>query len=78
MGASCGYSCLIREGLAHMECMVDGSSWSPLLDGRVLPFVQCGREYHVGCLKEHNMADLTVIFLAWDAERPTQWYAETI
>jgi len=24
---------------------------------------QCGREYHVGCLKEHNMADLTVIFL---------------
>uniref|UniRef100_A0A453TEK7 PHD-type domain-containing protein n=1 Tax=Aegilops tauschii subsp. strangulata TaxID=200361 RepID=A0A453TEK7_AEGTS len=25
---------------------------------------QCGREYHVGCLKEHNMADLTVISLA--------------
>jgi hypothetical protein len=35
MGASCGYSCLIREGLAHVECMVDGSSWSPLLDGGV-------------------------------------------
>jgi hypothetical protein len=35
MGASCGYSCLIQEGLAHVECMVDGSSWSPLLDGRV-------------------------------------------
>jgi hypothetical protein len=35
MGASCWYSCLIREGLAHEECMVDGSSWSPLLDGRV-------------------------------------------
>jgi hypothetical protein len=35
MGASCGYSCLIREDLAHVECMVDGSSWSPLLDGRV-------------------------------------------
>jgi hypothetical protein len=35
MGASCGYSFLIREGLAHVECMVDGSSWSPLLDGRV-------------------------------------------
>lgn len=30
----------------------------------VLLFVQCGREYHVGCLKEHNMADLTVISLA--------------
>lgn len=27
---------------------------------------QCGREYHVGCLKEHNMADLTVIFLTLD------------
>jgi hypothetical protein len=35
MGASCGYSCLIREGLAHMECMVDGSPWSPQLYGRV-------------------------------------------
>jgi hypothetical protein len=35
MGASCGYRCLIREGLAHLECMVDGSSWSSLLDGRV-------------------------------------------
>jgi hypothetical protein len=35
MGASCGYSCLIREGLARVECIVDGSSWSPLLDGRV-------------------------------------------
>jgi hypothetical protein len=34
MGASCGYSCLIREGLAHEEYMVDGLSWSPLLDGR--------------------------------------------
>lgn len=22
---------------------------------------QCGREYHVGCLKEHNMADLTAL-----------------
>ncbi|CAN6192306.1 unnamed protein product [Urochloa humidicola] len=22
---------------------------------------QCGREYHVGCLKEHNMADLTTL-----------------
>jgi hypothetical protein len=35
MGASCRYSFLIREGLAHVECIVDGSSWSPLLDGRV-------------------------------------------
>jgi hypothetical protein len=35
MGESCGYSCLIREGLAHVECMVDGSLWSLLLDGRV-------------------------------------------
>jgi hypothetical protein len=35
MGASCGYSCLIREGSTHVECMVDGSSWYPLLDGRV-------------------------------------------
>jgi hypothetical protein len=35
MGASCGYSYLIREGLTHVECMVDGSSWYPLLDGRV-------------------------------------------
>jgi hypothetical protein len=35
MGASCGYSCLIREGLAHVECMVDGPSCSPLLDGGV-------------------------------------------
>jgi hypothetical protein len=35
MEASYGYSCLIREGLAHVECMVDGSSWSPLLDGPV-------------------------------------------
>jgi hypothetical protein len=35
MGAGCGYSCLIREGLAHMECMVDGSSWSLQLYGRV-------------------------------------------
>jgi hypothetical protein len=35
MGASCGYGCLIREGLVHVECMVDGSSWSPLLDGGV-------------------------------------------
>jgi hypothetical protein len=34
MGASYGYSCLIQEGLVHVECMVDGSSWSPLLDGR--------------------------------------------
>jgi hypothetical protein len=24
MGASCGYSRLIREGLVHMESMVDG------------------------------------------------------
>jgi hypothetical protein len=35
MGASYGYSCLIQEGLAHMECMVDGSSWSPQLYGCV-------------------------------------------
>jgi hypothetical protein len=35
MGASCGYRFLIREGLVHVECMVDGSSWSPQLDGRV-------------------------------------------
>jgi hypothetical protein len=35
MGARCGYSYLIREGLMHVECMVDGSSWSPQLDGRV-------------------------------------------
>jgi hypothetical protein len=35
MVASCGYSCLFQEGLAHVEFMVDGSSWSPLLDGRV-------------------------------------------
>jgi hypothetical protein len=40
MGASCEYSCLIPEGLAHEECMVDASSWSPLLDGRV------------GCIKD--------------------------
>jgi hypothetical protein len=35
MGASCGYSYLIRESLAHVECMVDESSWSPQLDGCV-------------------------------------------
>jgi hypothetical protein len=35
MGMSCGYSCLIREVLVHVECTVDGSSWSPLLDGHV-------------------------------------------
>jgi hypothetical protein len=35
MRASCGYSSLIREGLAHVECMVDESSWSPQLDGHV-------------------------------------------
>jgi hypothetical protein len=35
MGASYGYSYLIQEGLVHMECMVDGSSWSPKLYGCV-------------------------------------------
>jgi hypothetical protein len=35
MGASCGYSCLIREVLVHVECMVYGSSWYPQLDGCV-------------------------------------------
>jgi hypothetical protein len=35
MGVSCGYSCLIREGLVRVECIVDGSSWSSQLDGRV-------------------------------------------
>jgi hypothetical protein len=35
MGARCGYSCLIREGLMHVVCMVDGLSWYPLLDGCV-------------------------------------------
>jgi hypothetical protein len=48
MGASCGYSYLIQEGLAHVECMVDGSSWSPLLDGHVGGIfalrLKCGHE----------------------------------
>jgi hypothetical protein len=34
-GVNFVYSCWIRKGLAHMECMVDGSSWSPQLYGRV-------------------------------------------
>ncbi|RLN13451.1 hypothetical protein C2845_PM09G25050 [Panicum miliaceum] len=31
---------------------------------------QCGREYHVGCLKEHNMADLTAL-------PEGEWYCST-
>jgi hypothetical protein len=36
---------------------------------------QCGREYHVGCLKEHAMADLTVIFLT--LKHPNEFVAES-
>ncbi|KAI5003765.1 hypothetical protein ZWY2020_030925 [Hordeum vulgare] len=34
----------------------------------VLLYDQCGREYHVECLKEHNMADLTKV-VSWCSPR---------
>ena len=53
-GASCVYSCLIREGLAHMECMVDGSSWSPQLYGRVGGIFALQLKYGYEILKNYH------------------------
>ena len=46
--------------LTHKFVLIIVSSLNVLIKLLIYMFLQCEKEYHVGCLKEHNMANLEV------------------